>query len=272
MTTVVTILGWLDLLGTVVLAGGVAYARFVAPLSRSGRRATSLAALLLAVTLFLELLATSVRLSGFVQDGAWSLFSKIMATQWGRLWLLRCVGLAAVVAVPFGSRVQVILVALWLLARSFQGHAGAHGAVPAAIDWLHLSAACAWMGSLLQFVLSRPPNLAAVVERLRRIATLSVAVLLPAGIFAVWLHVPTVTDLVSTPYGRVLLAKIAIALSIFILAARKHFVHVPAIDRGSTTTIGSLHASVRVEVIGGALVLLLSALLGALSMPAPTVH
>jgi putative copper export protein len=272
MTPVLTVLGWLDLFGTAVLAGGVAYAALVAPLSCAGRRVANGGALLVAVTLALELGTTSFRMTAFVPNGGWSLFSKILATHWGVLWIARCVGLATVVSCPLGSRLQMILVALWLLARSLQGHAGAHGPIPAAIDWVHLSAACAWMGGLLQFLVSRPPNRVSVAERLRRIATLSVAALVPAGVYGMWLHVPTLTDLVSTAYGWVLLAKIAVAMALFTIGARNHFVRVPALEGGSTAAFGALRASVRLEVAGGALVLLLSALLGALPMPVPTLH
>jgi putative copper export protein len=195
----------------------------------------------------------------------------MLGTHWGALWIVRCVGLAIIVVCPLGSHVQVMVVALWLLARSLQGHAGAHGTLPALIDWLHLSAACAWIGGLLQFLLSGAPSPVSA-ERLRRLATLSVAALIPAGIYGVFLHVPTLTDLVSTAYGLVLLTKISIALWLFTLGARNHFAHVPALQRGSTTALGRLRDSVRLEVAGGALVLLLSALLGALPMPAPTPH
>jgi putative copper export protein len=272
MTAILTVLGWLDLLGTAVLAGGVSYAALVLPLSRAGRRAVYGGALLVAVTLLCELGATGFRLNALAVSGGASLLYNLLRTHWGVLWIARCVGLAVIVVSPVGPRARLVLVALWLLARSLQGHAGAHGTVPAIIDWIHLSAACAWMGGLLHFLLSPAPSSVNIAERMRRVATLSVAALVAAGVYGAFLHVPTLTDLVSTAYGRVLLAKVAIATGVFALAALNHFLHVPALRRGRATAFGHLQTAVQLEIAGGALVLLLSALLGALPMPTPTVH
>ena len=272
MTAVLTILGWLDLLGTAILAGGVSYAALVAPLSDSGRRVVNGGALLVAIILLGELAATGVRLNALAAADGSPLLWKLLATHWGVLWIVRCVGLAAIVAAPVGSPAQLVVGALWLLARSLQAHAGAHGTLAAMIDWVHLSAACAWMGGLLQFVLSGVPNSVNIAERLRRVVTLSVLALVPAGVYGAFVHVPTFADLVSTAYGQVLLAKVAIAIALFALGARNHFVHVPALQRGHVTALGRLGNAVRLEIAGGALILLLSALLGALPMPAPIVH
>jgi putative copper export protein len=272
MTAVLTILGWLELLGTVVLAGGIAYAALVAPLSDAGRRTVYAATLLVAAALLLEGGVTGLRLSPLAPNDGSSLAWNLMHTRWGALWIVRCVGLAAVVACSLGSRGQLILVALWLFARSLQGHAGAHGMLAALIDWVHLSAACVWVGGLLQLLAFRRPIPVATVERLRRVATVSVAALVLAGVYAAFLHIPALVDLVSTAYGGVVLAKIAIAAALIALGARNHFIHVPAMQRGGASALGDLRDAVRLEIAGGVLVLLLSALLGALPMPASGVH
>ena len=225
--------------------------------------------MLVAIVLLSELGVTAFRLDALANSDGASLVWKLLGTHWGVLWIVRCVGLAAVVASPLGAHAQVVFVGLWLLARSLQGHAGAHGTLPTVIDWVHLSPACAWLGGLLQFLLSRSPIAAISVERLRRIATLSVAALVPSGVYGVFLHVPTLADLVHTAYGRVVLAKLVVATGLVALGARNHFIYVPALQRGHMTAVGPLRNTVRLEVAGGALVLLLSALLGALPMPAP---
>src|SRR4029077_6040816 len=92
-----------------------------------------------------------------------------------------------------------------------QGHAGAHGTVPALIDWLHLGAAAVWIGSLVQLALLPRPLPAVVAERVRRLAALALAVLVPAGVYAAVLHVQRLGMLVRSPYGLALLVKLALA-------------------------------------------------------------
>jgi putative copper export protein len=128
------------------------------------------------------------------------------------------------------------------------------------------------MGGLLQFLLSGAAGSAITAERLRRVATISVAALVPAGVYGVFLHVSTLGDFVDTTYGWTLLAKIAVAIWVISLGARNHFVHVPALRRGHTAAFDLVRASVTVEVAGGVLALLLTALLGVLPVPPPTPH
>src|SRR5262249_60752454 len=101
-------------------------------------------------------------------------------THWGIWWLVRCVGLGALLACRLGSPHGALLAAAWLLARSVQGHAGAHGALVTAIDWIHLLAAAAWLGALPQLLLSLDAASAAIALRFRRVATAAAAALLAA--------------------------------------------------------------------------------------------
>ncbi len=150
------------------------------------------------------------------------------------------------------------------MARSFQGHAGAHGTIPALADCLHLAAAAAWLGGLLQLALL-PSITPAIARRVRRLATTAVLVLLPAGVFGARVHVPHLHLLVDSPYGRVLLAKLAFAAVLLALGAASHFRHVPAVARSDA----ALRRTVGRELAIAAAVLGLTALLATLPMPPP---
>ena len=63
--------------------------------------------------------------------------------------------------------------------------------------------------------------------------------------------------------------KLALVACLLTLGARNHFIHVPALQRDANGALAGLRNCVRLEIASGAVVLLLSALLGALSMPMP---
>ena len=263
--------GWLDLSATATLAGGLAYASLVAEPSAAGARALRAAVMLLVLALLGEFILTTLRMREVAGIGAGAVLVELPATRWGRLWIVRALGLA-VLAAALGARRPrwphlAALGAVWLLARSFQGHAGAHGPLAAVIDWLHLLAGSAWLGSLVQLALGRDDPTARDALRVRALATGALALVVPAGIYAAFLHVPSLERLFDTPYGRALLAKLAVVVALLGLGALNHFRHVPALVDGRAEAAGKLRRTVRVEVALGVAVLLLSALLGVLPMP-----
>jgi len=263
MTTAFAGVGWLDLVASVVLAGGILFAALIGPPSPAGARVIRLASALLAVVLPAEFGLTAYRTHLASGAGGVSLLTDLLATQWGRLWILRGVGLAVLVARPPGVAWVAVL---WLMARSFQGHAGAHGTVPALIDWVHLLAASAWLGALAQAALL-PTATPAIAVRIRTLATASIVFLVPAGVYGAFLHVPHLRLLAESPYGRTLLAKLVGAAALLGLGAVNHFRHVPALRRGEPDAAAALARTVRREVVLGVVVLLLTALLRELPMP-----
>src|SRR5262249_50675584 len=182
-------------------------------------------------------------------------------------WALRVVALGAIAlglrrAAP-AWRILFAIGSVSLLARSVQGHAGAHGTIAAVVDWIHLSAASLWVGGLLQLLLE-PALLPRAAARATRLFALALGPLLLAGIYSARLHVATLARLFGTPYGRVLLAKLAIAAIAMTIGSLNHYRNVPAIERGEGTANRRLVQSVRTEVLVLFIVLLLSALLGVL--------
>ena len=119
--------------------------------------------------------------------------------------------------------------ALLLMTLTQQSHAAADGRfLPFAADWLHVIAASLWMGGLLGFpilligplrVMSaerRGKLLDRLVPRFSRVATMAVMSLILTGLVAILLHVPSLSALINTPYGRFL--SIKLWLLIFLLA------------------------------------------------------
>ena len=263
--------GWLDLGATATLAGGLIYGRLVAEPSAAGARALRVAAAVLVLMLIAEFTLTALRMRAVAEIGTTAVLADLPVTRWGRLWIVRTAGLiimAVALQVPRPSwSLLAPLAAVWLLTRSFQGHAGAHGPLPAVVDWVHLLAGSAWLGGLLQLELARDDPTPQIALRVRALATGALALVIPAGIYAAFLHVPSLDRLFDTPYGRSLLVKLALVAVLLGLGAMNHFRHVPSLVGGRTGAGRSLRRTVRIEVVLGAVILLLSALLGVLPMP-----
>jgi len=96
-----------------------------------------------------------------------------------------------------------------------------------ATDALHLMAGSLWLGGLVGLVLLAVTAAAAVrvdaltvaVPRLSRVAFASVMVLIASGTVAAVLHLPTLSSLWDTSYGRTLLIKILLLCAALPLAA-----------------------------------------------------
>lgn len=136
-------------------------------------------------------------------------------------------------------------------------------------DWAHLSAACLWIGGLIQLVvvvwpllpeLRRPALLA-----FSRLATVCVGVLLLAGVYLAILRLPQLDDLWTTAYGRVLLVKIGLVALAFAWGGLHKLRAVPVIERGGS--IPNLRASIAGESMVGMIVLLVAAILVNASPP-----
>jgi copper transport protein len=130
-------------------------------------------------------------------------------------------------------------------------------------DWAHLSAACLWIGGLIQLVvvvwpllpdLRRPALLA-----FSRLATVCVGVLLLAGTYLAILRLPQLDDLWTTGYGRVLLVKIGLVALAFGWGGLHKLRAVPVVERGGA--LPRLRASIAGESIVGMIVLLVAAIL-----------
>ncbi len=100
-------------------------------------------------------------------------------------------------------------------------HAAAEeGSLPLLADWLHVTAASVWMGGLLGFPLillgplrtmptqERAALRIRTVRRFSKVAIIAVTVVILTGAYATVLHLPDLSALIGTPYGRALLIKL----------------------------------------------------------------
>jgi copper transport protein len=174
--------------------------------------------------------------------GFWTSLARLMSgTHWGQLWLVREVVLlalalalarsAAALGRPGGrhGRLRWAVAAALVLTLVSVEAAGSHAAALSsartaalAADALHILTACVWLGMLPALVLLAWPgrggrNGAAALLRasrgaLTQLAAVSVGLVLVTGLYEAGREVDAVDGLVSTTYGRALLAKSALLL------------------------------------------------------------
>src|ERR687895_610053 len=151
----------------------------------------------------------------------------------GALWLTRlslALLAAAVIAAAassgrtWGWWAAIGASGMLLMTLTGLSHAAATGRLlPLLADWTHAVAAAVWMGGLLGFGValcsgtyrslapdSRTKLRDRSVRRFSAVATIAVVVLACTGLYAAVLHVPNPQALLATPYGRALIAKLAL--------------------------------------------------------------
>ena len=241
----------------VVLFGQFAYAWAVAParMPPPGFRRIGTWSMVIALATGLAWLAfEAVGMSGLpVKEalGASTLKVVVTETLFGRVWLFRA---ALAVALLFAlARLRSeercrgmftlagILSVLLLVSLACCGHAaagkGLDGAVHLCVDGLHLLAAGSWLGALVPLisVLGRASagGEAERVAAARRFSTLGIAAVCAIFLSGVLNTASTVGDFFSildTPYGELLVAKVALFVVIVVLAAVNRVVLMPRLD------------------------------------------
>ena len=218
-------------------------------------------------------------------------------TATGTAWKVRMVALAVAMIGPLLADGRAVLLGLVALASgvalatlAWTGHGAAgEGAVGWAhllADIAHLLAAGAWVGALVGLVLlvSRPArhvdaaHLALTHRALHRfglVGTVVVGTIVATGLVSAWVLVGpgNALDLGATPYGRLLLAKLALFAAMLGLASLNRFRLTPAFERSIAAAdhrgaLGTLRASLAVETACAVVILALVAWLGTLEPPA----
>jgi putative copper resistance protein D len=180
--------------------------------------------------------------------------------------------------------------ALCLIASiAWTGHAASTpyelGYVHLAADALHLYGASAWIGGLLPLALllrsaKRFHALAwaklelDVVRRFSSLGIASVAALIVSGIINAWILVGSFRALVLTPYGWLLMVKLAVFAAMLVLAAVNRFwlTDELALPPGSEAHGAALSLITRNTWIEIALGLVVFAIVGALGTLHPAAH
>ncbi len=111
-----------------------------------------------------------------------------------------------------GPRIAAVGSIAAMITNSLGGHAwtAATRAATVALDVVHQGAAAAWAGGLVALLVVlrvAPEQTAEFVARFGRIALLSAGLLLATGAWASFVHVGSIGALMSTGYGRLVVAK-----------------------------------------------------------------
>jgi putative copper export protein len=237
---------WAELVALLTLIGAVVFQLFVLPASgfagptaadasdRARRLAHAVLVLFMVTTLW-RLFAQADLLAGAQSRGA-AMMSVVRDTQWGRAWAisaigaaLSTVGLLAARRVRWGWAIAGVGVVAICFGESLTGHAAAlpRGvAIATGVDVAHLLGAGAWLGGLVAVLFAGLPaskrgdeiERRAAGQRLVRAyhksALQCVALVFVTAVVAAWLRIPSVADLWSTAYGRMLLIKFALVVGV----------------------------------------------------------
>jgi copper resistance protein D len=247
----------------------------------------SLVAALLSALLWFWLEVASMSelsLKNALSTTRWGMVS--LETQFGRVWQLRLGLIAAAFVLIASALAQVnvrraLIVVLWLVSvvllvsLAWISHAAAATPNPFGVlgDMLHLCAASLWIGGLvpLAIFLARTRgsfSLGDTVPRVvRRFSTLSlccVSVLVVSGISNSWLLVGSIYALFTTPYGQLLLFKLALFAILVSLGARNRFLVKAKLPKAAADLdlLGQLRRNVLCEAYLGVAVVVIVACLG----------
>jgi putative copper resistance protein D len=219
---------------------------------------------------------------------AWTVLSQ---TSFGWDWMVRLL-LACLLAVTFvpllsgrdtmllTGTAAVMLAATLAGTLAWAGHAagglGAEGIIHPAADFLHLIAAVAWVGTLIPLALllgavgGNAGSLAIARTATLRFSTLglvSVTTLLVTGSINTWYLAGSVPALVGTPYGQLLLAKVALFFGMVAIAALNRLRFTPRLVHSASKTearnaLRQLRRNAAIEMLAGAAIICIVAVLG----------
>jgi copper transport protein len=269
---------WLYFLSLALLVGGLGFRLLVARRPLPGR--------FYAVTAVGAFATLNVGIVAFIlraEDALQLPFGRLMygdltpiaKTRFGTAFIVMTLGFALVTGLLFMAWLTDREVLLWpafLLGLAFasglslSGHSAADRGASwksELADWAHLSAACLWIGGLLQLAVVVWPLLPdarrATFLAFSRLATVCVGMLLLAGTYLSILRLPALNDLWTTGYGRVLLVKIGLVGLALAWGGLHRFLAVPAVERGGV--LPRLRASLIGESMVAMTVLLVAAIL-----------
>jgi len=163
-----------------------------------------------------------------------------------------------------------------LVTFSLVSHAGAQpGVLPVSADLVHLTGVVGWAGALVYGAWLLPwrasgaadPAVEHAVGQLSAVGFWSMMLIAATGVYASLDHLWGPGALTGTPYGRVLLIKLAVVSIVAAVAAVNRWVLIPSLTRGATAErLGGL---VKIESLLLLVVLGVTALLVSQSPPGP---
>jgi copper transport protein len=284
-TTSEHVVRWLYFVALALLLGGLGFRLLIArgPLPpRAERRFYVLAGLGAIATLEVGILAFLLR----AEDALQLPFGRFVygdlapiagGTRFGEAFIAMTLGFALVSALLFVAWLTDRTALLWpafvlglgfASGLSLSGHSAADAGSSwksEIADWVHLSAACLWIGGLVQLALVvlplAPQARRSTFLRFSTFATALVGLLLAAGIYLSILRLPHLHDLWTTRYGHVLLVKLALVTLALAWGGLHRMIAVPAVASGGDGLFARLPRSVLGESFAGMAVLLAAAVL-----------
>jgi len=209
-------------------------------------------------------------------------------TVWGMAWLTQ-LGMAGVAVVGFaviqrGRKVGWIIAGVGSVGLSLSLALSGHAVVVAqwagltvAAHVVHTVAASGWLGTLLAIALVGLPLafrldrddrwtvVADIVHTFSPAALVFASIAALAGVFIAWTHLPTLSALWTSEYGRILLLKLSLITGTALIGAYNWLRVRPSL--GDPTSARRLRRSASVELAIAALVVAVTAVLVATPMP-----
>ena len=179
---------------------------------------------------------------------------RVLGTGYGRSWILQITStvIIALILILLTRRTKrhassessglwwagLVATAVLLIAPSWTGHAMAsvkEFRLAVFTDWLHLLAGGFWVGGLFHLAVSWPPALSPVPKQRRplvlhhvikhftRIAMPSVVLLVLAGLYNTWSHIPRLQAFWMTAYGKALGLKLLLVALMLLLGAINNY-------------------------------------------------
>ncbi len=186
------------------------------------------------------------------------------------LMLIFGAGLAGGRLEAAGLLMGAVIAAASLALTGHAANAPPHGLMVPVVA-IHVLAASFWIGSLLPLIVvlrALPASHAALlVCRFSRIALAAVPALLAAGVVLTLAQFAGAVEPANTGYALIWLCKMAGVVALLALAALNRLRLTPAFERDETAATGRLLLSIRAELLLAAVVVTLTAGLGAVPPP-----
>jgi putative copper resistance protein D len=283
----------LQYLGATVLFGSSLFFIYGAPAPpRWGRALVAGAAALLAAAALLSVAAQAILFAGSLAAGLTgeAMGAVVSSMDLGKAAVVRALAAASaavlVLALPPSRASWSAAAALGAIATAslaWMGHGAASegplGAIHLTSDIIHALAAAVWIGALACFLLlladpspsaEHQAALHAALRRFSGLGSVVVALLVLTGLINGWILVgpDNLVALWTSPYGRLLAAKVALFGAMLGLAAVNRYRLTPALGSADPdAAIGALRRSVGLETAAALTILALVAWLGTLAPP-----
>jgi putative copper export protein len=228
--------------GTILLVGAGVYRYFVNSVDSPPRRLRWLLLtgfMLVVVSSSFNIILTVMNVLGrFDPAFTWQYATN---TRHGTMTFIRLgLALLLLVLVLFTrwKNVQRIIVGFaglgFLYTLSSISHPASMGRLPLFADFLHITAASLWAGSVIYSAVLpvwSTANLGTMIRRVSGLGLISVFLLVATGVYIIVVHLQlTTTALLSTAYERILLAKLLVVVVILLLSAINRWYFIPRLE------------------------------------------